>query len=204
MPNSHSLKADGKPMLFSYDLETEIENIERWSQGSKADGTSVQILKKLASDYIEIIDSNSVSSEQLQRLHEATSKGKSGIWERAVSRLELLVYHFDEAKLFVVDAIKAAKGATLERLLNVVSDNFSSEQQLQIFGSGLASANKKIRMKAAEMCLDSRNMELVPMLESKLASEVDPIVKSCLKFAIRNMHQPKGELVIDMDDEDDD
>jgi hypothetical protein len=201
MTNSHSLKKDNKPTLFSFDIETEYKNIDRWvfdnKRYSKRDlKTEANLLRQIAKDFIDVIETKILTDKQLDNLVNAIEFGASGVWELATTKLELLSYHFDNAKLRLMECIKNVNSQTKERLLNCVSDNFTITELTELFVLTFSNKSKKVRIKTANIALDLRNESLIPLLKDELSKQSDNKVKEAIQFAIDNMWQPKGELTL--------
>jgi hypothetical protein len=199
MTTSHSLKSDGKPNLFSFDIETEIKNIDRWvfdnKRYSKRDlETEANLLKQIAVDIINVIETKVLMDKQLDNVVNAIENGASGVWEPATTKLEILSYHFDNAKLRLTELIKNASSQTVERVLNCVSDNFTINELTELFIFTFSSKSKKVRIKTANVSLEMRDKGLIPLLKDELNKQSDNKVKETIQFAIDNMWQPKGQL----------
>lgn len=200
MAKAHSLKAEGKPNLFSFDIDTEYKNIDKWVFDNKRYAKrdlekEAEMLRQITKDFIEIIETKSINDKQLQSLLTATNKGARGVWETATSKLELLSYHFEIVKQFIKNSISDGKNNNIERLLIVVSDAFSTQEQIEIFKKTIENKSKKIRFKTANVALNLRNRELITFLKLSEQNETDNKVRESIRFAIENMHQPKGELI---------
>ncbi|MBD3584059.1 hypothetical protein [Flavobacterium selenitireducens] len=94
MSTAHSLKVENKPMLFSYDIDTEQKIIEKWvfdnQRYSRRDlNMEAKLLLTLASDFIDIINSKNLNQTQIDNLEVAIKDGASGVWEKAINRLGL-------------------------------------------------------------------------------------------------------------------
>jgi hypothetical protein len=201
MTTSHSLKADGKPNLFSFDIETEIRNIDRWvfdnKRYSKRDlEKESQLLKRLAKDFIEIIETKILTTEHSTNIKTAIIEGASGVWEPATTKLELLSYYFDQAKDIIIELLNNPDSKIVERALSTISDVFSTEEQIAIFTKTFNHKSKKIRTKTADIALDLRNKNLIAFLNSTLGQQSDTKVREAIQFAIDNMWQPKGQLIL--------
>lgn len=199
MTKSHSLKIDNKPTLFSFDIETEYKNIDRWVFDSKRYSkrdleTESNLLRQITKDFIDVIETNLLTEKQLDNLVNAIELGASGVWEPATTKLQLLSYHFDNAKLRLIECIKKASSQTLKRLLNCVSDNFSITEQIELCKFTFSNKSKKVRIKTANIALDIRDERLIPFLKDELNKQTDNKVKEAIQFAIENMWQPKGQL----------
>jgi hypothetical protein len=199
MPTTHSLKIENKPMLFSYDLETEQKIIEKWvfdnQRYSRRNlGIEAKLLLTLASDFIDIINSKKLNSTQLENLEIAIKDGARGVWEKAVDRLGLLAFHFENAKEKIVDLIKNSDAKTVDKVLNCLSSAFSTEEQIKILKISFDNKSKKVKIKSAISALELRNLELNKFLEIEYQNQADSKVKENIKFAIDNMWQKKGEL----------
>lgn len=200
MSTAHSLKLENKPLLFSYDFETEKKIIEKWvsdnQRYSRRNLTiEAEILLKLASDFIEIINTKALKQIQLDNLELAIKEGVSGVWEKAANRLELLAFYFEEAKFKIEDLIKESDAKTVEKVLNCLSSAFNTEEQITILKSGFSNKSKKVKIKSANSALDLRNLALNNFLETEYQSQNDVKVKESIKFAIKNMSQKHGELI---------
>ena len=199
MTKAHSLKADNKPTLFSFDIETEYKNIDRWvydnKRYSKRDlEAEANLLRQIAKDFIDVIETNVLTDNQLENITNAIENGASGVWEPATTKLELLSYHFDNAKWKLIELIKSSSSQTVERLLNCVSDNFTIPELTELFIYTFSNKSKKVRIKTASIALDMRNEGLVPLLKDELNKQSDNKVREAIQFAIDNMWQPKGQL----------
>ncbi|MDQ8004713.1 MAG: hypothetical protein REI64_07935 [Pedobacter sp.] len=199
MTKSHSLTADNKPTLFSFDIETVYKSIERWvydnKRYSKRDlETDANLLRQVAKDFIDVIETGILTDKQLDNFINAIEIGASGIWEPTTTKLQLLSYHFDNAKFRLIELIKTANSQTIERLLNCISDNLTIAELTELFIFTFKSKSKKIRIKTANIALDTRDERLVPLLQKELNEQSDSKIKEAIQFAINNMHQPKGEL----------
>src|SRR5687768_14257390 len=103
MSKGYSIKADNKPTLFSWDLETEFKNIEKWLTDGRHKNESdlnekkVQ-LRRLRTDLFEIIQLKRITDDQIQRIFDLIKRGRSGVWETATTELGRLAFHFDEVK----------------------------------------------------------------------------------------------------------
>ncbi len=199
MTKSHSLKADNKPTLFSFDIETEFKNIDRWvfdnKRYSKRDlETEANLLRQIAKDFIDVIETKVLTDEQFDNLVNAIEFGSSGVWEPATTKLELLSYHFDKAKLRLLECVKNTNSQTVERLLNCVCDSFTNRELEEVFVLTFSNKSKKVRIKTASIALDLRNESLIPLLKDELNKQSDNKVIEAIQFAIDNMWQPKGEL----------
>jgi hypothetical protein len=201
MSTAHSLKVENKPMLFSYDLETEQKIIEKWVfDNQRYSRRNLEIEAKLllaiASDFIDIINSKNLNQNQIENLEIAIKEGASGVWEKAVDKLTLLAFHFENAKDKIISLIENSDSKTVERVLNCVSSVFTTEEQIMIIKMGFNNKSKKIRIKSANTALDLRNLELNELLESEYLNQNDLKVKENIKFAMENMGQKKGELIL--------
>lgn len=200
MSTAYSLKVENKPMLFSYDIETERKIIEKWvldnQRYSKRNLTiEAETLSTLASDFIDIIISKSINQAQLKNLETAIKDGARYVWDKAVDRLALLAFHFDDAKLKIETLIKESDAKTVEKVLNCLSEAFSTEEQIRILKVAFNNKSKKVRIKSAMSALETRNLELNEFLKSEYANQSDSKVKENIAFAIENMWQKKGELI---------
>lgn len=108
--------------------------------------------------------------------------------------MKLLSYHFVNAKYRLAEHIKTANFQTAERLLNYVSDNFTTAELTNLFTLAFSSKSKKVRITTASVALDTRNKELIPLLKEELSKQSDIKVKEEIQFAIDNIWQPKGQL----------
>lgn len=199
MAKSHVLKSDNKPPLFSFDIETEFKNIESWVRDNKRYSkrdleNEANLLKQIAVDFIEVIETNALTEKHLSNLLNAINNGPSGVWEPAINKLQALLYYYENAKLRFLEHIKIGNSRTLERLLNCISDNFSTHELIEIFTFTFNSKSKKLKIKSSEIALELRNEGLVPFLKDELNRQTDNQVIESLQFAIDNMWQPKGEL----------
>ena len=200
MSTAHSLKVENKPMLFSYDIATEQKIIEKWvfdnQRYSRRDlHMEAKLLLTLASDFIDIITSKNLNQTQLDNLEVAIKDGASGVWEKAINRLTLLAFHFENAKDAIISLIENSDAKTVERVLDCVSSIFTTEEQIVILKIGFKNKSKKVRIKSANTALDLRNLELNEYLESEYLMQNDLKVKESIKFAMENMWQKKGELI---------
>lgn len=200
MATAHSLKIENKPMLFSYNIETEQKNIEKWVLDNKRYTsrnleTEAKLLLTLAADFIEIINTKNLNQTQLENLSLAIKNDTRGIWEKAVDRLELLAFHFENAKEKIVVLIKNSDAKTIDKVLNCLSSAFSTEEQIEILKIGFDNKSKKVKIKSAVAALELRNLELNKFLEIEYQNQADSKVKENIKFAIDNMWQKKGELI---------
>src|SRR5574343_394074 len=203
MQKSHSLKADNKPTLFSFDIESVNKNIDTWvfdnQQYSKRDlEKEAKMLRQIAIDFIEIIETKVVKTSQLDNLTNAIINGARGVWESATSKLELLAFHFDEAKQTIQTLLSQTNSKILEKSLSCVSDAFTTDEQIEIFSKTFQAKSKKIRIKTAETALDLRNQNLVNFLKIELHNQADEEVKETIEFAIDNMWQEKGRLTFNV------
>lgn len=199
MKKSHSLKADNKPILFSFDIETEHKSIERWVFDNKGHSkrdleTEANLLRKIAQDYIEVIETKILTDKHLDNLINTIETGASGVWEPATEKLQLLSFHFDNAKLRLIEHLKTGSSKTVERLLTCVSSNFTTSDLMELFTLTFNCKSKKIRIKTANLALDLRNKELIPLLKNELIKQPDNEVKKAIQFAIDNIWQPKGQI----------
>ena len=200
MSTAHSLKIENKPMLFSYDLETEQKIIEKWVFDNQRYSRrnldmEAKLLLTLASDFIDIINSKKLNSTQIENLETAIKDGVRRVWEKAVDRLGLLAFHFDDAKLKIETLIKESDAKTVEKVLNCLSEAFTTEEQIRILKVAFNNKSKKVRIKSSIAALETRNLELNEFLKSEYANQSDSKVKENIAFAIENMWQKKGELI---------
>jgi hypothetical protein len=200
MSTAHSLKIENKPMLFSYDLETEQKIIEKWVFDNQRYSRrnldmEAKLLLTLASDFIDIINSKKLNSTQIENLETAIKYGVRRVWEKAVDRLGLLAFHFDDAKLKIETLIKESDAKTVEKVLNCLSEAFTTEEQIRILKVAFNNKSKKVRIKSSIAALETRNLELNEFLKSEYANQSDSKVKENIAFAIENMWQKKGELI---------
>lgn len=200
MSTAHSLKIENKPMLFSYDLETEQKIIEKWVFDNQRYSRrnldmEAKLLLTLASDFIDIINSKKLNSTQIENLETAIKDGVRRVWEKAVDRLGLLAFHFDDAKLKIETLIKESDAKTVEKVLNCLSEVFTTEEQIRILKVAFNNKSKKVRIKSSIAALETRNLELNEFLKSEYANQSDSKVKENIAFAIENMWQKKGELI---------
>ncbi|MBY0273403.1 MAG: HEAT repeat domain-containing protein [Alphaproteobacteria bacterium] len=193
---SCSLKVEGKPMLFSFDLESEFKYIEkkvfdsrRYSQRNLE--KEEKILKKLAIDFMNIIQTKVLTEEELNHLECAITEGPGGIWETAVSQLGLLAYHFDAAKDRIKSLIRHSNSKVIIRSLHMLSNAFTQEEQMKLLKEVLNHKSKKVRSWASNTALSLRSPEFIAILEDRKLIESDKDVLDSLNFSIENMHQPK-------------
>jgi hypothetical protein len=200
MSITHSLKIEIKPMLFSYDIETEQKIIDKWvfdnqRYSRRSLETEAKMLLILASDFIEIINTKTLNQMQLDNLELAIKEGANGVWEKATNRLGLLAFYFEEAKFKIEVLIKESDAKTAEKVLDCLSSAFNTEEQITILKSGFNNKSKKLKIKSANSALDLRNLALNDFLEMEYQSQNDSKVKENIRFAIDNMWQKKGELI---------
>lgn len=150
----------------------------------------------MASDFIEIINTKTINQTQLKNLEIAIKDGAGGVWEKALTKLELLAFHFEEAKEKIVNMIKNSDAKTIEKVLYCLSSAFSTEEQIKILKIAFGNKSKKVKIKASNSALDLRNSELNVFLKIEYQNQIDSKVKESIKFAIENMWQKKGELII--------
>lgn len=200
MSTAHSLKVENKPMLFSYDIETEQKIIEKWvfdnQRYSRRDlNMEAKLLLTLASDFIDIINSKNLNKTQIDNLEVAIKDGASGVWEKAIDRLALLAFHFQDAKDEITALIENSDAKTVEKVLNCLSNAFTTEEQIITLKIAFNNKSKKVRIKSANTALDLRNLELNEFLKSEYLNQSDSKVKESIAFAVENMWQKKGELI---------
>ncbi|MFY8019690.1 MAG: hypothetical protein ACOVP1_00780 [Bacteroidia bacterium] len=200
MTFSHSLKTDNKPLLFSFDIETEYKNIDQWLSENKRYAkrdleTEANLLRQITKDFIDIIETKVLTEKQLDNLVNAIELGGSGVWESATNKLELLSYHFENAKKRIIECMKTTSSNTVERMLNCISEHFTTTELVEIFTITFRNKSKKVKIKTANIALDLRKEELIPFLKDELSKQSDNKVLEVIQFAIDNMWQPKGELV---------
>ena len=133
MTTPHTLKSENKPTLFSYDIETVYKQIERWvfdnKRYSKRDlETEANLLRQIAKDFIDVIETKVLKDKQLDNFVNAIENGASGVWEPATTKLELLSYHFDNAKQTIKTLVNQSNAKTIEKILNCISAAFSTGQ----------------------------------------------------------------------------
>lgn len=173
MTKAFSLKAKNKPTLFSFDLETEFKKIDRCvfdnrNYARRDLEREVDILKSLAKDYIEIINTNTISNTHLQNLRIAIIEGPSGIWENAANKLERLSYHFKEARNLIIELMDSPKVAVIEKALSCTGDGFEIDQLQTIINNIFQHKSKRLRIKASNVAFRSNKTELLNLLQQIL------------------------------------
>jgi hypothetical protein len=106
----------------------------------------------------------------------------------------LISFYFDEAKEIIIELLNNPDSKIVERALSMISDAFSTEEQIAIFTKTFNHKSKKIRTKTADIALKTRNINLIAFLNSTLDQQSDTKVRQAIQFAINNMWQPKGQL----------
>jgi len=190
MSTAHSLKVENKPMLFSYDIETEQKIIEKWvfdnQRYSRRDlNMEAKLLLTLASDFIDIINSKNLNQTQIDNLEVAIKDGASGVWEKAINRLGLLAYHFQNAKDKIVSLIENSDAKITAKVLDCLSSAFTTEEQIMILKTAFGSKSKKVKMFAADKALYLQNVELNTFLKSEYLNQSDLNVKESIKSAMK-------------------
>ncbi|MDX5423397.1 MAG: hypothetical protein LPK14_14165 [Hymenobacteraceae bacterium] len=194
MSQAYSLKETNKPTLFSWDLETEHSNVEKKVLDSRNStrrdlDKELSTLKELATDYLQIIQTKSISPEQLARLEEAIVNGPSGIWEQATTKLERLSYHFNEAKEKIYDLIERGSPKTVDRALTMLGSAFTEDEQVKILNKALSSKSSKVRNRAAAVAYFLRNKQLIPVLLEKKSVETNTAVSEAIGLALEQINQ---------------
>ena len=194
MSQAYSLKETNKPTLFSWDLETEHSNVEKKVLDSRNStrrdlDKELSTLKELATDYLQIIQTKSISPEQLARLEEAIVNGPSGIWEQATTKLERLSYHFNEAKEKIYDLIERGNSKTVDRALTMLGASFTEDEQVKILNKALSSKSSKVRNRAAAVAYFLRNKQLIPVLLEKKSVETNTAVSEAIGLALEQINQ---------------
>ncbi len=144
---------------------------------------------------MHIIQTKILTEMELNNLECAITEGPGGIWETATSKLELLAYHFEVAKDRIKSLIRHSNSKVVIRSLHMLSDAFPQEEQIILLKEVLNHKSKRVRSWAANTALGLRNPKFITTLEDRKLIESDKEVLDSLKFAIENMHQPKGTLI---------
>lgn len=197
-----SLKQEGKPNLFSFDLRREFEHIEGWVYDNKRYSRrnlekEEKTLKQLAIDFMNIIRQKNLNHEQLDRLEDAVINGASGVWETATTKLELLAFHFDLAKDKIKKMIKSSNAKGIVRSLTMLSDAFTLKEQTEIFIESINHKSKNVRCWAANQMINMCNSndisyhqkvsEYTKILELKMDTEENQEVLDSFAFVIKHI-----------------
>jgi len=189
MSQGFSLKSENKPTLFSWDLETETKNVERWVLDNKNYSRrdiekELSILKNLAFDFLQVIQENHVTPEQLDRLEQAVSSGAAGVWEKATLKLERLSYHFPTAKERIKKLIYCTGVKIVDRALTMLNDSFSEREQYDIISYALSHNSKKIRARALGTVYMLKKKIFLDILEKRREIETDLEIKETIDFTL--------------------
>jgi hypothetical protein len=192
MNQGYSLKAPNKPTLFTWDLDTEFNNVDKWVSSHRYYyGRDIEkekeILKMLSSDYLQIIQANTLEPKHLENLTQAIISGPSGVWEQAATKLGRLAYHFSIAKEKIQELIFSTNSKTTDRALTMLNNSFTDGEQIKILEKTLSNKSKKIRERAASMAYYLNNNAFAPVLEERIKTEEDERVKDSIRFAIENL-----------------
>ncbi|KAA3437641.1 hypothetical protein [Rufibacter hautae] len=189
MSQGFLLKSENKPTLFSWDLETETKNVERWvldnKNYSKRDiEKELSILKNLAFDFLQVIQEKHVSPEQLDRLEQAISSGAAGVWENAALKLERLSYHFITAKERIEKLIYSTDVKIVDRALTMLNESFSEREQYDIISCALSHNSKKIRARALGTVYKLKKKVFLNILERRRGIETESEIKETIDFTL--------------------
>jgi hypothetical protein len=194
MSQGYSLKAENKPLLFSWDLDTEFKNIDRWILDNKKYSrrnleNELKILKEIASDYLQVIKTRTLEPSHLENLSEAITNGPSGVWEQATTKLERLAYHFESAKVKIKELFYSSSTNVTDRALTMLNGSFSEDEQLEIIAKALSHKSKMIRERAVSTAFLLNKRAFFPVLEARSEIEENQSVKEAIDLTMEHLKQ---------------
>ena len=86
----------------------------------------------------------------------------------------LLAFHFQDAKDEITALIENSDAKTVEKVLNCLSNAFTTEEQIITLKIAFNNKSKKVRIKSANTALDLRNLELNEFLKSEYLKPLRP------------------------------
>lgn len=190
------LKSPGKPNLFSYDLERELQFLEPLKRANAIPKQmkKYQYQKQMAEDFLNVIEIKTLTERQLDNFANIIIDGDRHSWDISVNKLSLLAYHFDEAKRQGVKLIRHKNAKVVVRALCLLSDAFSDEELAELLEEALRHRSKVVRTKACSIALELRKVTFYKILKQRLSLENDADVVASLNFAIDNLHKPDDGL----------
>lgn len=198
MMNAHVWKIPGKPTLFSFSLERELDHIERkvfdkrrYSRRNLEKES--QLLKQMVIDKIAIIESKSITNQQLAHFEEAIIEGAAGVWETAISELEMLAYYFDEAKEMIRSLLMHPNSRVVDRSLHMINSAFALFEQLLLMRRALNHKSKKVRQRAADVASRRHNQAFISILEERKIVEKDNDVIKFLEYSVEVIKNTKNQ-----------
>jgi hypothetical protein len=133
MSQAHSIQADNKPTLFTWDIETEYQNIDRWlSSERKTDPAILERkrsqLRQLKLDFHNIIISKAVNEMQIDSIFKLARQGQSGIWEQVTTIIEKMAFHFDAVKNRLTIELRDSDSTYVSKLVTCIGDFYTKEE----------------------------------------------------------------------------
>src|SRR5690349_21017155 len=122
MSKGYSIKAENKPTLFTWDIETEYQNIDREIESDRTKDTNRlepkrTQLRQLRLDFHDIVVTKEVNADQVARLFDLVRLGKDGVWQPATTTIERLAYHFDQVRNRLSTDLSDSDSKYLSRLV---------------------------------------------------------------------------------------
>ena len=201
MSKAYSIKANNKPTLFTWDLETEDQNVDRQITSKRnKDTDKLEIkrtqLRQLKSDFHDIVFRNEINFDQVERFFNLIRHGKSGVWETATLAIERLAYHFELAKVRLSKDLADNDSKYVANLVTSIGEFYSKEELNTLFRNLLKHKSAKVKERTLNKIFELRFAEIKGDLERLKQSETNKRTIEQIEFTLKFVDTPKGNLTI--------
>lgn len=201
MRKGYSIKADNKPTLFTWDLETEYQNVDRQlkSELTKNEGLGEvkrTQLRELKRDFHNIVLAKEINPDQVERIFNLVRHGKSGVWETATTAIEKLGFHFELIKSRLLTELTDSDPRYVANLVTAIGEFYERGQLTETLKGLLENKNKKVKERTLNRIFELRLSELKDELMKLKKTENKKEVIDQIDFTIKYVDTPKGNLII--------
>ena len=201
MSKGYSIKADNKPTLFTWDLETEYQNVDRELKSERTKDTNrletkrLQ-LRQLKSDFHDIVFKNEINVDQVDRFFNLIRQGQSGVWEASTLAIERLAYHFEPVKTRLLTELVDSDSKYVANLVTSIGEFFDKDELKKLFTNLLKHKNTKVKERTLNKIFELRFSGIKDDLERLKEIETNKGTIDQIEFTLKYVDTPKGNLTI--------